>query len=177
MFLLFSLSLLGLLLLSQQFLLPHFTRVPLAGSLLDADELQTKEADLSAAVDQAEDARRAELLPTRDPLFQSLQVQKQTMISPLVLHHRIADIAAAASGTSSGAVRIDRFVYDASGATLTLAGDVRNVGTRSMTVLASFVDGLSAEPLIESFVPPVFTREESPQGFRSPFEIHITLRR
>jgi hypothetical protein len=72
MFLLFSLSLLGLLLLSQQFLLPHFTRVPLAGSLLDADELQTKEADLSAAVDQAEDARRAELLPTRDPLFQSL---------------------------------------------------------------------------------------------------------
>ncbi len=166
----FALSLLGLLALSQQFVLPRFTQIPLNGSLLTAAELQQKESALTAAIMQAEDERRALMLPTRDPVFQSLQAMKQGMPSPLAVEARLRELADA-----SGGAAIERFAYSASGAQVRIVGAVSGVGARSMTVLAAFVDALRADPLVANLVPPVFTREEGPDGFRSPFDLVLTL--
>jgi hypothetical protein len=166
----FALSLLGLLFLSQEFVLPRFTRIPLNGSLLTAAELQEKEGALTAAVAEAEDERRELMLPSRDPVFQSLQEMKQAMPSALAVEARLRDLAAASGGAS-----IDRFAYSASGAQVRIVGAVSGVGARSMTVLASFVDGLRADPLVAGLATPAFTREEGPDGFRSPFDITLTL--
>lgn len=173
---LFSLSLLALLALSQNFLLPRFTRIPVAGSLLTIDELQEKEDALVTAVDQAEADRRELMLPSRDVVFRDLQEMKQATVSPLELQRRLREVAEVAGGEQPQAVTISSFVYSASGSTLYLRGDVSGVGTRSMTVLASFVDLLRAEPLVADLVPPTFVREETPTGFRSPFVITLTLR-
>lgn len=166
----FALSLLGLLALSQQFVLPRFTQIPLNGSLLTAAELQQKEGALTAAIVQAEDERRALMLPSRDPIFQSLQEMKQAMPSPLAVEARLRELAAASGGAS-----IERFAYSASGAQVRIVGAVAGVGARSMTVLASFVDGLRADPSVADLTTPAFTREEGPDGFRSPFDIVLTL--
>lgn len=166
----FALSLLGLLALSQQFVLPRFTRIPLNGSLLTAAELQEKEAALTAAIVQAEDERRELMLPSRDPVFQSLQQMKQAMPSPLAVEARLRDLAAAAGGAA-----IDRFAYSASGSQVRIVGAVSGVGARSMTVLASFVDALRADPSVSGLTTPAFTREDGPDGFRSPFDITLTL--
>ncbi len=175
-FALFSLSLLGLLALSQNFLLPRFTRIPVAGSLLTIDELQQKEDALSAAVEQAEVDRRELMLPSRDAAFQDLQEMKLASFSPLDLQRRLREVAATAGGDQPNAVAIQGFTYSSSGSLLRLTGDVSGVGARSMTVLAGFVDLLRAEPFVEQFEAPAFVREESPAGFHSPFAITIHLR-
>ena len=57
-----------------------------------------------------------------------------------------------------------------------ISGDVRNVGLRSMTVLAQFVDAVASLPSVASVQRPVFTREKDEDvGFHSPFTFHITL--
>lgn len=171
---LFGLSLVALLGLSQAFVLPRFTRIPVAGSLLTVDELQAREAALVAAINDAEDERRALMLPTRDQTFQALQEMKQAMPSPLALQVRLDQLAAAAGG-SERALTIDHFAYVGSGVQVVIGGDVGNVGTSSMTVLATFVDSLRAEPFVAELIVPPFVRLESPAGFHSPFSITITL--
>lgn len=173
---LFSLSLLGLLALSQNFLLPRFTRIPVAGSLLTIDELQEKEETLAVAVEQAESDRRELMLPSRDVIFQDLQDMKLASFSPLNLQRRLREVAAAASGDQPQAVAIQNFLYSSSGSVLRLSGDVSGVGARSMTVLAGFVDLLRAEPFVAELEAPAFVRQESPAGFHSPFTIEVRLR-
>ncbi len=76
----------------------------------------------------------------------------------------------------SDPVSFSQITADGSGATVTLVGDVKNAGDRSMQILASFVDGLRAMPLPVSVSEPEYVQRTHPDGtVSSPFTIHISL--
>ncbi len=59
---------------------------------------------------------------------------------------------------------------------LKITGDVRNVGPRSMTVLAQFTEELRSQPFTSEIRHPSFSRVQDKDGnFSSPFNIQIIL--
>jgi hypothetical protein len=70
------------------------------------------------------------------------------------------------------AISIDSFEYDGEKKSIRLSGVVGNVGPRSMTVLATFVDSLIDMSIVDTLDRPLFTRSEDPhRGFISPFTL------
>jgi len=60
---------------------------------------------------------------------------------------------------------------------LRIRGEIRNVDTRTMTVLAEFAQSLTSLPAVASATTPTFAREEDSKiGFHSPFDITLTLK-
>lgn len=74
------------------------------------------------------------------------------------------------------AIIVSAFYYDALSRTIRLTGDVRNSGTRSMTVLASFISHLEEIPMTLSIDSSRYTRLEDPvKGYYTPFTLVILL--
>lgn len=165
------------LVLSWLFLLPRLAGVPLHGELLYGSSLVRFYADLRDRIDALEETRNQLVLPGQDPLSQFLRQFRRSDISFLPLSATLQRLAENVVPESPDAVLLTSFQYDALDQTLRLAGDVRHVGPRSMTVLAEFIAALRGIPLIENIEHQRFLREEDADGaFHSPFTLLLRLR-
>jgi hypothetical protein len=170
---LFSLLFSTILGASYFYVLPRLTAVKLQGKTVDLSVIMPYEQKLRAQLEDAESKRNRIVLPVNDAQFEFLKQSAQCY--PL-LEDMSAQIAKAADAIGDKAVVFSGFAFDAKG-TLSLAGDVRNVGPRSMTLLAQLVESLEALPFVSSAVPPAFTREKDAViGFHSPFSFSLTLK-
>ena len=158
--------------LSWMFLLPRLTHIPLRGQTVSLDALIPYEQQLRSDIEQLERKRTSLVVPVQDGVYEALK--KHSQCYPLVQDlQRMVEMTALHTAPGAVFVRGLRFASDG---TLTLSGEVRNVGPRSMTVLAQFVKDMGALPEVHATVPPTFRREQLPDGsFRSPFEFSVRL--
>ena len=74
------------------------------------------------------------------------------------------------------AINISSMKFDQEELSLEVEGKVQNVGPRSMTVLAQFIDAVQEAEWVSDISPPKFTREHDDEnGFYSPFVFTILL--
>jgi hypothetical protein len=188
-FFLFSVVLASLLFLSQSFLLPLFTKVEIGGEAISLSEVRAKQTALAKELDQKETQRSNLLISVHDELYTALKNRKRGGADFLTLRTDLLRVLKDAPGGDSGGgsatgaaagggeIFLSKISYDAANETLWLSGDVRGVGPRSMTVLATFVEELRALPSIESVTTPAFVRIDDPaSGPHSPFDITLALR-
>ncbi len=161
-----------LLFASWLFLLPNLTTLRLQGTTVDISVVIPFEQNLKAQIAEAEAQRSHIVLPITDTDYDLLK--RQAMCFPM-LETLTRSIEETARDMGENTVVFSGFAFDAKG-TLVLTGDVRNVGPRSMTVLADFTERLGKLPFILSIVPPAFGRETAPGiGPHSPFILSLTL--
>lgn len=174
-FLVFSLVTLALLAVSRAYLLPQFTRMTVNGQLVTPDDLPVLEAELEQELSIAEARRIAMVQPIRDSMFTMLKAQKSADLPLASVDAFLAEILADRPELLQGIV-IDRFRLNARTHEVRLHGAIQNVGPRSMTVLAEFVDRLRAHPSVHALVAPAFVRESASDGsFFSPFSLSFIL--
>ena len=174
--LLFAGVLFCMLLLSRFFLLPRFTQVDIAGASYEARDLPVLRASLSDAVQQLEEQRDALLFPVQYPQYRHLVQRKHAQADAAVLYDRIDAVAGQFRQEGMDAVFFSSLRLDPALRVLTLEGDVRNVGMRSMTVLAQFLEALRSLPFVSSVDSPRFVRlQDDSIGSYSPFTIHLTI--
>lgn len=163
--------------LSWWFFLPRLAGVPLHGEMMYGSSLVQFYVDLRDRVDALEDVRNQLVLPGQDPLSQFLRQLRRSDVPLIPLLATLTHGAEKAVPDRPDAVFLASLQYDAERHTLTLTGDVRNVGPRSMTVLAEFIETLRGVPVVEAVEHQRFTREEDPKGgFHSPFTLLLRLR-
>lgn len=175
-FFLFSAVLFGLLILSWILLLPHFTRIEIAGSLHTIDSLRVHREELQQETEVAEQKRSEHVLAVRDETFLALRSAKHHTASFQTLRALLLSVAGE-SAEQPDAVHLSEITYNRGEGIVQIRGDVRFVGPRSMTILAQFIERLQQQPLIAAVSMPRFVREDDPKiGPHSPFAITVTLR-
>lgn len=173
----FAAALACALLLSRLLFLPRLAGVQLHGETMYGSSLTRFYADLRDRIAAQEEARNRLVLPGRDSLSQFLRQLRRSDASIASLFAAVTRSAEEAVHDRPDAVFLESFQYDAAGGTLALAGDVRNSGPRSMTVLAEFIETLRRIPSVEEVEHPRFLREEDANGaFHSPFSLLLRLR-
>lgn len=173
---LFSFVLLLLLFLSRIYLLPELTTVELAGAEHDAQELRTYHATLLDQLVERERERNALILPMEDSAYRRLVEMKHSQFPLLVLRSSLEQTARQLLPDETGVVHIDSIRYIPSKQRAELTGDIRNVGPRSMTVLAQLLEELRAQPFVSDIASPRFQRMQDPGiGAYSPFTFRIKL--
>ena len=174
-FAIFSAVLAILLAFSRTALLPRYTRIDVGGTLRNATQIRQYRETLTAQIATKEEARRQSVLAVHDPQYDMLKDERRTRTSLDDLRAQLTDHAKAITGEDD-VVEFHSFDYDPAGKKLKMTGDVR-AGTRSMTVLADFAQTLKTLPFVAVATMPTFTREDDPKtGFRSPFNITLTLK-
>lgn len=172
----FSIVLFGLLALSWTLLLPRYTSIAVGDTLRTPEQLVRYKAELEATIAAKEEDRRKLVLAVHDESYDALKDRRRSRLSILELQDALTD-AVKKITNKDGTVQWSGLTYDPDAKTLTVQGDIRNVDTRSMTVLAEFTESLKTLPFVASNTTPVFTRQEDKDiGFHSPFEITITLK-
>ena len=175
-FFVFSAVLAVLLALSWSLLLPRYTRIEVGGSLRTADDIRLYQQRLTAQIEEKEEGRRQLVLAVHDPQYDELKEQRRSRVPLDDLRAALSELAKKITGKDD-AVSWSAFQYDPEGKTLVITGDMHNVGTSSMTMLAQFSQSLKDLPFVASATTPAFTREEDPKtGFHSPFTITLTLK-
>ncbi|MBI4129435.1 hypothetical protein HY464_01960 [Candidatus Peregrinibacteria bacterium] len=173
----FAVALFLALFLSWWFFLPRLAGVPLHGKMMYGSSLVQFYADLRDRTDALEDARNQLVLPGQDSLSQFLHQLRRSDVSLVPLFAILVRSAEKAVPDRPDAVVFENFQYDAINKTLQVTGDVRNVGPRSMTVLAEFIETLRSIPVVGAVEHQRFTREEGPKGeFHSPFTVLLRFR-
>ncbi len=174
-FFLFSVVLFGFLALSWAFLVPRLTRVEVAGSVLGYAELEARKSDLTQEILDAERHRKDLILAIHHPQYLALKALREGRLSLPELKVRMSDIAKK-TVAQQDAIHVAALSYDVEKKVVAAEGDVRFVGSRSMTVLAEYVENLRADPAFASVSTPTFLREDdSVSGPHSPFSLTITL--
>ena len=167
--LLFLAVLCGLLLLSWMLLLPRFTQLEVEGKKMGAGELHRYRQELQATLSTLEQHRTVLALPVQDPDFLRLMQQKQAHLTAQDVRSRL-HLAAARVSDVPDAILLSRFSFDVASGAVEVEGDVRNVGPRSMTVLAAFIDQVEQMPEVSELTRPAFQRsDDGDGGFHSPF--------
>lgn len=176
--LLFSSALTGLLVLSQAVLLPRVTTVEIAGVRRNMHELQRHHDELRAQLVSMETKRNTLILPVHDENFVGLVEQKHHVADALAVRSTIENAASDfRSEDGEPAVHLGGFFMNNETGEVEIRGDIRNVSTASMTVLAEFVDALKLLPGVVDLANPKFERLTDPKiGMYSPFTIRFTLR-
>ncbi|TSC58921.1 MAG: hypothetical protein Greene041619_299 [Candidatus Peregrinibacteria bacterium Greene0416_19] len=184
---LFSLTLLALLAAADFFVLPSLAQVDVAGTVYPAEELPARRASLFTGIEELRRQRDERLLPLRHPSYDRLKEERASRPSFDTLRAQVERQVAAVS-PEPGVVAVHRMQFAPAEKQLILSGDVRKVGTRSMTVLSQFVDIISRMPLAvrgpegpsgpewaASVSQPRFERVAGPDGPHSPFTFSVTL--
>ncbi len=175
-FLLFSAVLLGFLSLSATLLLPQLTQVEIAGKEHDAVELKGLVKELDARVQELEMARGEFVTPLRDGLFGDAMSKKYDSRDLLLFQSRLEGVMQQIEIENNKAINISSMKFDQEELSLEVEGKVQNVGPRSMTVLAQFIDAVQEAEWVSDISPPKFTREHDDEnGFYSPFVFTILL--
>lgn len=171
--LLFAAILFGLLLLSYVLLLPRFTNLHRPdGTALSPRAIARYKHALAADLATAEEERIRLVLPINDKTFDELKERKRALTF-VELREELLQ-AAARIGETDAVLSLAHLAID--GDAVTVEGDVRNVGTRSMTVLAAYVEEVAGLPFVLDLERPSFTRERQSDGsFRSPFVLRFRL--
>jgi hypothetical protein len=170
----FSGSLCALLFLSWMFILPRFTGVARPdGTVMSPRAVSAYTKKLTAEILEAEKHRTMLVRAVNDEGYRALVDARAAAVSPLDIEQELRQAAARLGEREAGIVFT---MIDIDGAQVTVEGDVRNAGTRSMTVLAAFIDAVAQLPMITDFERPAFTRETLPDGsMHSPFRFTFTL--
>ena len=175
-FFIFAAVLLGFLVTSYTLLLPRLTEVNVAGQNRDTLQLQQHVHELTAAVTDLEEQRRQLVTPLRQGLYGTIKEEKFARFSAYDVFTQIESAAANLVADQKDVVHLSSLQYQPSEYVLILEGDIRNVGSRSMTVLAQYVDALKNLPAIADVEPPRFTRVfQETFGYHSPFVLHLRL--
>ena len=175
-FFLFSLMLVLLLTLSWYLLVPELTRVEVGGSVRGITELKDYKTDLEAQISSLEHRRRFFLSQVDHDLYDRLKRLKRDRLKYQTLRKEVNDIIAHLVPDNSRAVSLSGFYYDAHRSLAELRGQIGNVGPRSMTVLAQFVEKLHTIPTVIDIDASRYTRLQNDDGaFYSPFTIRLTL--
>lgn len=172
--LLFSGSLFSLLLLSWIFLLPKFTSVERPdGTAMTPSAIAAYTRTLAANVSEAEKNRAMFVRAVHDETYRTLVDARAASLTPLDIEQYLRQ-AAARLGEREAGITFSRIVVDKH--IVIVEGDIRNVGTRSLTVLAAFIDSVEQLSIVTDFKRPAFTRETLPDGsMHSPFTFTFTL--
>ncbi|PIR53748.1 hypothetical protein COU75_04515 [Candidatus Peregrinibacteria bacterium CG10_big_fil_rev_8_21_14_0_10_42_8] len=175
-FFLFSLVLAGLLMLSWYVLVPQLTHVEVNGSVRGLQELKSYKAGLEAQITRMEDERGTFLLPVDNDVYVRLKLMKESRLHFERFRSDLLHIMKNIVPDQKNAVKLQSFVFDTENNITEIRGEVRNVGPRSMTVLAQFVEQLHALPTVFDVETSRYTREESSEyGFYSPFVLRLTM--
>ncbi|MBU0766764.1 hypothetical protein KKF55_03205 [Patescibacteria group bacterium] len=175
-FLLFSAVLFGFLTLSWYLILPSLTTIEVSGQQRDTMQLKKYVLDLQANVLEMEDVRRDLVTPLRSGLYGAAKEFKSSVSSPLLLRSQIFEIAADLVPDQKDTIHISVLRYSQSKSTLHLEGRVQNVGPRSMTILAQFIESLKELEWVSDINLPRFTRElDVEKGYFSPFVFQLQL--
>lgn len=173
---LFSFVFLVLLVLSHLYLLPKVTTVEVAGSMRNAQELREYHDSLLKDLVAKEHERNMLVLPMEDSAYRRLVEMKHSQFPLLVLRSSLEQTARQLLPDDSNVVHVESMRYTPGEKRAELTGDIRNVGSRSMTVLAQLLEELRAQPFIADIASPRFRRVEDPRlGPTSPFTIRIKL--
>lgn len=173
---LFSFVLLTLLVLSNMYVLPGLTSVDIGGKERDAVQLQSYYDSLLQQIVKQEKERDMLVLPMEDSAYRHLVEQKNAAFPLLSLRASLEQTAKQISHEGKNVVHIDSIRYVPAKKRAELIGDVRNVGPRSMTVLAQLVEELRMQPFVADIVSPRFQRRDDPVlGMYSPFTLVISL--
>lgn len=163
--------------LSRWVFLPRLAGVPLHGEMLYGASLVRFYTDLHDRVRKLEEERNHLVLPGQDSLSQFLHRFRHSDRAFIPLMTVLARSAEQTVPDHPDAVFLESFTYTTEEQTITLTGDVRGVGPRSMTVLAEFIEALKRLPFVEAVEHQRFTREEDAAGaFHSPFTLLLRLR-
>jgi hypothetical protein len=151
--------------------------VELGGQVRDIAGLRAEHTRLTAQIADMETKRKQFLAPVRDPLYQQLVASKDADPVFLDVFAAIRDAAATFSGENGPAIVFEALSMSSDKNALELTGEVRNVDSRSMTVLAQFTELLGTLPFVQSVATPTFTREfRESHGFFSPFTLRIVIK-
>ena len=173
---LFTGVLVGALFVSKQFLFPRLTQVEVYGQVRDLKGIQQYHSELAAELLQAESKRNMLILPIQDELYQVLLSEKHAQIDFLSTKDRIDNIASRFSSDGGQSVFLYSVSYQDNDHVIEVVGDVQNVGFRSMTVLAQFVEAIRDLPFVSSVENPRFVRKHTDdKGNYSPFTIRLVL--
>lgn len=173
-FFVFSVSLALMLLATSVTVLPRLTRISVQGTLLSPPELERYAGHVRAEIGTLEQRVDAFVYPSRDPVYLHVRNERFATVTPY--HVRVAiDDAVSRVPDARGAVDVRHIALQSDGTAL-IEGVVQNVGPRSMTVLASFVDALRMAPMVREVAPSAFRREDDPSlGPISPFSLQLSL--
>lgn len=175
-FLIFSAVLFGFLTLSWYLILPKLTTIEVAGQQRNTMQLKEYVLDLQANVLEMEDVRSELITPLRSGLYGAAKEFKSDLPSTIALRSQILDIANNLVADKKNVIDLNVFRYNQGKGTLHLDGFVQNVGPRSMTVLAQFVDSIKELEWVKDVNLPRFIREnDSEKGYVSPFVFQINL--
>lgn len=175
-FFLFAAVLFTLLTASQYLILPRFALVEVSGERRDADGIAVYKTTLEAQIAAKEDERKDHVLSAYDPRYFFLKNERARQVPLDRVRAMIASQAKAVAGAASAEIIVDAMTYDIRSKKVTIRGDVRGASTRSMTVLAAFVDSLRESGLVKEVDLPRFIRAEDPvTGPYSPFSFAIHL--
>jgi len=175
-FFFFALVLMGLLALSWYLLVPRLTHIEVGGSVRDIAELKTYTSDLNAQILTLQDERKSFLLPVNNALYERLKTLKESRSSFQILRSNLNRIMKTMFPDQDTVFAIADFTFDADSSSARIRGEIRNVGPRSMTVLAQFVEAIHTLPFVTDVKTDGYTRQENDAyGFYSPFTLHIDL--
>mgnify|MGYP006865048619 CR=1 FL=1 len=176
-FFLFSFVLAALLTISWYVLVPELTRIEIGGTVRGLHELKTYKADLEGQIMTLEDKRGSFLLPVDHDLYERLKLLKDERLKFQELRKEIRQIIVDLVPGRTDVVSLSGFYFDAKLNTVEMRGEIANVGPRSMTVLAQFVEEIDSIPMVIHIETSRYTRQEGDNGdFYSPFTLHITVR-
>lgn len=171
-FFIFSAVLGAFLLASAAMVLPQFKLVEVSGKTYDAAQLETLRAELTAKVGEAEKRRDELVLPEQEPTHEQAKDERRATPSIAGIRARMLDDMK--SIDPAHGIVVSTFAFDETKNVITLTGDVRNVGPRSMTLLAEFVDGLKKLPGVASIDGEEYVRQEDKKtGPHSPFSLTL----
>ncbi len=175
-FFLFSTSLFALLLFSWAFVLPRFTALSIASGSFSPTEVQQYQLKLQADLIAMEQKRDHLVLPLQNALYTTLKQKRSELPSLIDIRSRLSDISARIPDATNS-VHFSVIELDVDARTVKVEGDVSGVGLRSMTVLASFVDGVVQIPFVDHLERPSFTRIDDSKGnVHSPFTMTLTIK-
>ncbi|PIR52924.1 hypothetical protein COU76_04070 [Candidatus Peregrinibacteria bacterium CG10_big_fil_rev_8_21_14_0_10_49_10] len=173
---LFALVLLLFLLCAYLFLIPRLTTVEIGGEERSTRELRAYHDALLIDLSEKEHERDALVLPMGDTAYSRLVEEKHAEFPLLVLRSSLEQTVRQLFPADQNTIYLESIRYLPNEKSVELAGDVRHVGSRSMTVLAQLLEELRSLPFVSQITNPRFVREEDPAiGPHSPFTLRMLL--
>lgn len=159
---------------SVVFLLPQWNVIEVSGGEHTVEELMQLKAELASQVEEKEERRSSLITPIQDDAYTGMKRSRGTL-QHLQVHQALMNLIRTFPAGST-TVWIASETIDVEKNSITLTGDIRNTGTRSMTVLAEFLDALQKIPTVTSLSSVPFTRQHSESiGDFSPFTVTLAL--
>ncbi len=132
--------------------------------------LLSQKADLEAAP--------SPIAESRAPVLHQLKALRSTIAPTGVAMLLVENARRSFTTVLADPIVFSSFSVGGSGSHIRLSGDVTDDGGRSMQILASFVDGLRAIPVVDTVTEPEYSQRKNDEGHTvSPFIITLTLKR